>query len=132
MNMVNDTKVNDTMGNTIIELHHNDLIILNGRKGYVGTVRGYAKPYPENSINAKYNRDPEIEFQKAITRKEDLYWINQEAGMLCGDKGYYESYKAKWANAINLVDGQIVKIESDLLKVHYKGNYSDMANFIKC
>lgn len=131
MNMINDTKVNDTIGASYIELKNDDLVILNGRKGIVGTVRGFAHQYPDNSINAKYNRDPEIEYQNAKSNNQELFWINQEAAMLCGDKGYYEAYKAKWSNAITLNDNQIVKIENELLRVHYKGNYSDMATFIK-
>ena len=119
MNMVNDT----------LELKHGDLVILNGKKGYIGTVRGFAQQY--TGVSAKYNTDPEIAYQKALSRKEELYWIGQEAAMLCGDKGYYESYKAKWNKAINLVEGQIVKIEGQLLKVYYKGNYSDMGSFVK-
>lgn len=122
MNMINDTKVNDTMGANCVELKHNDLIILNGRKGSVGTVLGCSIEWHDDIIAS---------IKRSLDRKEDMYWINQEATCICADKGYYEAQEEKWSKAINLVDGQIVKIEGATLKVHYKGNYSDMANFIK-
>ena len=112
-------------------LKHNDKVTINGRKGYVGTVRGMATEYPVGSINEKYNTNPDEDEARAIENGHELYWINQECSMLCGDAGYYEAYKAKWANAINLTDGEQVQVEGDVVTVKYKGNYSDMVCFIK-
>jgi hypothetical protein len=111
------------------ELKHNDKVILNGRKGIVGTVRGFAQEY--TGVSAKYNTDPEEAYKKALTKKEELFWINQEVTVICGDPGYYEQQKAAWLNAIPLTDKEVVTIEGEILSVHYKGNYSDMGALIQ-
>ena len=104
----------------LINLKHGDRVIINGRKGIVGTVGGYA---------AEYNEDP----FKAIAREKErghlLYWVNQEATVLSGDPGYYERYKTEWADAIELHDGQQVWMDGQLLTAKYLGNYSDMVHF---
>jgi hypothetical protein len=125
MNMI----VNNDTGVGVITLKHDDRVIINGRKGHVGTVRGMAIQY--TGVSSKYNTNPEEDVKISLAKGFEIYWINQEATCLCGDKGYYEIERAKWENAIRLEDGQSVMIEGDLRKVHYKGNYSDMASFIK-
>lgn len=106
----------------MLRLHDRDLVTLNGRKGWVGTVAGGAC------------RDAEDPF-KAVARAKkfghDLYWINQEAAMLCGDPGYYEEEKKRWARAIALNEGQLVQVEGKVLRVHYIGNYSNMGKLIE-
>ena len=116
------------MNSTLVILKHDDLIIINGRRGYVGTVRGMAQQY--TGVSAKYNTNPEEAVKNALARKQEIYWIGQESACLCGDKGYYEAELLKWSTAINLVNGQQVLIEGDIKTVHYKGNYSDMASFV--
>jgi len=112
----------------MIELKHNDKIILNGKKGYIGTVRGMATQF--TGISAKYNTNPDEDVKRELSRGHEIYWIGQEPACLCGDKGYYEAEQLKWSQAIKLEDGQQVLIEGDIKTVHYKGNYSDMASFI--
>ncbi len=112
-------------------LKHDDMVILNGRKGTVGTVRGMATKYPVGSVNEKSNTDPEADVARARGFGHAIYWINQEAGMLCSDKGYYERQRAIWADAVEVFDGEVVMIEGDVRTIKYKGNYSDMGAFIE-
>lgn len=104
------------------KLQYNDKVIVNGKKGTVFTVRGFAK---------KYNDDPEKTYERAINNNHNVFGINQEATVLSGDPNYYENEKKKWENAIHLEDGEIVEIEGEKLQMRYKGNYSDMCDFYK-
>lgn len=112
----------------IINLKHGDLVTIKGRKGYVGTVGGYA---------AEDGKDPRSMIKREVDlnartpyRNGPMYWILQEAACICADPGYYEAQKVKWSAAIPLEDDQLVWLDGALLKVHYKGNYSDMCDFI--
>ena len=108
------------MAQQVAVLKHGDLVTIKGKKGKVGTVGGYA---------AEYNDDPIAAIQKAQANGEDLFWVNQQATMLGGDKGYYEAERVRWADAITLTDGQPVWLEGQLLKTRYKGDYADMVTF---
>lgn len=110
------------------ELKNDDKVIINGRKGIVGTVRGMATSF--KGVSAKYNTDPEEDFKKAKENGHETYWINQEPGMLCGDPGYAEERRKRWENAILLEDGEKVIIEGEVLTVKYKGNFFDMVSFV--
>jgi hypothetical protein len=118
------------MKENTVTLNHGDKVILNSRKGMVGTVRGYALEYKEDPDEAVKN-----ELRKQATVRGyrfDMCWINQMATCLYGDRSEYDRQKKIWSTAINLTDGQEVLIEGQVLKVHYKGNYSDMADFTSC
>jgi len=91
-------------------LKDSERVILNGRKGYVGSVAGFA---------AKEWLNPVSEVAQAKKRGESLYWINQHARMLSGDPRI-------WKDAVLLTDGQIVFMDGVLLRVGYTGNYADM------
>lgn len=112
----------------IINLKHGDLVIIKGRKGIVGTVGGYAAEYgedPNQAIKDELEKAKRIKYYTG-----SMYWVNQEAACICADPGYYEREKAKWSAAIPLEDGQLVWLDGAFLKIHYKGNYSDMCDFI--
>lgn len=106
-----------------IELGHNSLVIINGRKGTVGTVKGYAREYREDDKAAR---------EKAMEKHEKLAWVNQEPGMLCGDPGYYEEERKKWKDAIQIEDGDVVMIEGEKWVTHWIGNYATMVEFLLC
>jgi len=106
----------------IMKLNHNDKIIINGKRGRVFTVSGYAKQYNENPMEAVY---------MAIKNGHILYCINQEPTMLTDDKEYNKKRNKEWENAVVIEDGDIVNLEGDLFVVDYKGNYADMVHFIK-
>jgi hypothetical protein len=114
----------DKMDKKIVNLKHGDLVILNGRKGEVGTIGGYAVEYQEKPAAAIERAQGQPPNKGCLNG-----WINQEAGCICGDPGYYEQERAKWAKAITLESGQYVWLDGKLLTVKYKGNYSDMATF---
>jgi len=104
----------------MIKLKHNDKVILEGKRGRVFTVRGYAE---------SYNEDPETAYNRAIRKGHNLYCINQESSILCGDPEFWGRINSEWGEAIQLNDGELVEIEDKILKVRYKGNYSDMGAF---
>ena len=89
-------------------LHDGDLVILNGHKGTVGTVRG---------SSLRSGDDPDVGEMQARSMGHELYWINQEAAMLCSDPGYYEGERKRWANAAILKEGEIVELEGQKMKV---------------
>jgi hypothetical protein len=101
-------------------LKHNDKVILNGKRGSVGTVTGYS---------LQYNRDPIPAMERALKNKHELFWINQEAACICSSPGYYDRQEKIWSNAVELNDGDTVFLDGKLLTVKYKGDYSDMASF---
>lgn len=104
----------------MINLKHNDKVVINGKKGIVGTVGGYA-------VENGYEPFESIELAKE--RQHLLWWVNQEPTVLCNDKGYYERERGKWQNAIQIEDGQLVWLDGDVLIVKYMGDYSDMVHF---
>ncbi len=101
-------------------LQHNDKVRINGKKGHVFTVKGYAK---------QYNDDVEEVIERARKNGHILYCIQQEPAMLCADPTYYQRKRIQWENAIELIDGEIVEIEDKYVEVKYMGNYSDMVHF---
>jgi len=101
-------------------LTHGTKVIFCGKRGTVGTVQGFA---------FASNMGIEECVLRAIENRHDLCWINQEASVLCGDKGYYERDKARWANAIVLENNDTVLLDGKLMIAIYKGDYSDMGTF---
>jgi hypothetical protein len=102
------------------KLNHNDLIIVNGRKGTVGTAAGYALQYNENATEA---------VERALAAGHDIFWANQEPAVLSGDPGYYEAQAKKWAQAVTLENGEVVSIEGIEARVRFMGDYSDFVHF---
>lgn len=104
------------------KLEYGQKVKINGKKGTVFTVRGYAK---------RYNEDPEVAYNRAIENGHTLFGVLQEASILSGDPSFYDREKEKWKDAIIINNGEIVNIEGETLKVIYKGDYSDMVHFKK-
>ncbi|WP_419655483.1 uncharacterized protein Dvar_45670 [Desulfosarcina variabilis str. Montpellier] len=103
------------------ELKHNDKIIINGRKGTVGTVAGYAKQHGD---------DPGPEIERAKANGHPMCWANQEPTIICNDPGFYERREKEWANPIELKNSRLVKIEDAIYRIRFMGDYSDFVHFI--
>ena len=100
-------------------LNHRDKVQINGRKGEIFTVAGYAREYHE---------DPEIAINRAKENGHDLYAVSQRITMLTNDEVLNRKENERWANPIEIKDGEIIEIDGDKLKVVYKGDYIDMAH----
>jgi hypothetical protein len=108
-------------------LKHNELVTINGRYGKVGTVRGYAEQYDKNPDDAEA-REKDLMKTNSMA---SMVWSNQEATVICGDKGFYEAEKARKLTATQLVDGEWVIIEGKKYTVKYMGDYSDFIHFVE-
>ena len=101
-------------------------LIINGRKCGFNSVRSYVA---YNNLVYGESKDPAEAEAKAVARKHDLYWINLESGVICGDPGYYEREAAKWAGAPDLKVGDIVEFEGKAFKIEpaFNGNFNPVA-----
>lgn len=104
------------------ELEYGQKVRINGKRGTVFTVRGYA---------IKNGQTPEKEYNRAIKNGHNLFAVLQEPAILSGDPGFYDREMEKWADATTIYNGEIVNIEGEVLETIYKGNYSDMVHFRK-
>ncbi len=98
-------------------LTHGQPIILNGKKGSVGSAAGFAF-LNGSHVGATLRRCEQMGHEK--------FWINQAATCICSDPSYYEREDAKYANAPELSDGDEVLIDGVVCVVEYRGDYSDM------
>lgn len=102
------------------KLEHGQKVKINGKRGTVFTVRGYAK---------EYNEDPEAAYNRAVKNGHILFSILQEPAILSGDPGFYDREMKKWADATIINNGEVVVIEDEAFEVVFVGNYSDMVHF---
>lgn len=79
---------------------HGDLLIIDGRKAYIGTVAGYAEQYKEDPIKAK---------DRAIAHHHELYWVTPAATVLAS-KEYYEAERVKWTDVPTVRVWEIIAI----------------------
>lgn len=93
----------DILGN-----HGGARLYINGRKCSFSSVRTYT--LYNNGVYGE-DRDPAEQEARAAAKGHDLYWINLEGTVICGDKGYYEREAAKWAGAPHLHVGDVVEFE---------------------
>lgn len=112
-----------------ITLNHGDKVIINGKIGILSTLRGLAKERGEDeeTVIKRY-----IEDANKYHYTFEPYWVNLAPFYIYGDEGYFEYKRKLRKDAIQLTEGQEVNIEGGLVKVHYKGNYSDIVSFIPC
>ena len=101
-------------------LQHGDVVVLEGRKGYVGSVEGMAFADGENVYEA---------VQRSKKFGHELFWLNKAATVICSDKGHYEREDAKYAEAPKLQTGDVVMLDGTVLEVRFIGEYSDMGRF---
>ena len=98
----------------------------------IGTVEGYAR---EN------NEDPETAFQRCIeNQKSSPYsghvpaWTLKHGLALTSDyagkEAAMEKERKAYAEAVELVDGEIVIIEGRFYAVRFVGDYSDPIHFV--
>lgn len=106
--------------------HGGALLFINGRRCSFSSVRSY-RMY--NNLVYGENRDVEAAVARAIERGHELYWINLEASVICGDPGFYEREAAKWANAPRLKVGDIVEFEGKQFEIKpaFNGNFKPVA-----
>jgi len=101
----------------MLRLKDGDEVTLEGRRGYVGSVGGYA---------ARYDEDPDEAIAREIERHHHLYWINQAPMFITSDRQFARQEQERWSKVPELHDGDYVWFEGKVMVVHYKGNYSDM------
>jgi hypothetical protein len=87
---------------TAQHLHHGDLATVNGIRVYVGSVKGYS---------ASYHGDVDADVKRALANGHKLYWLGLQCSVICGDKGYYAADRAKWAGAVPLALGDIIRVD---------------------
>jgi hypothetical protein len=102
-------------------LKHGELILVNGRRGHVGTVRGYAAQYDEN---------PQAAYDRAVKNGHEIFFTSQEPTILDGSKKMAEARQRYWKTATPLQDGETVFIEDTVVKVKFMGDYSDFVHFV--
>lgn len=108
--------------------HGGARMIINGKKCSFSSVRSYAE-YSNLTSPPAYQRDIEEAVARAVERKHDLYWINLEGSVMCGDPGYYEREAAKWADAPVLRVGDVVEFEGVVFEIRpdHNGNFRPVA-----
>ena len=112
---------------------HGDLIKIKGRKhmhfGKVGTLR---HAYGESSFYSK-NWPVYADFLAEMFRRQDgdkyLAYANQRALVISADPSFYTREKAKQDASREVVDGEIVEIDGEQMRVKFVGDYSDMIKF---
>lgn len=100
----------DVLGN-----HGGARAIIDGRKVSVSSVRRYA----EYCI-AVYGRNEEsVEeaIARAKARGDKMVWVNLEAGVICGDPGFYDREAAKWAGAPRLSSGDLIDFDGEVFRI---------------
>jgi len=108
-------------------LKHGDKVVINGRKGIVGTIGGYAAEYQENPYELIAHENKLLAAEPY--RRNVPAWVTQECTCICADRGYYEQQRAEWAAAIQIKDGELAWLEGKLWEMKYAGDYSNMASF---
>ena len=118
--------------NSILNLQYNQTVRGAGFPVYaqrisVGTARGYA---------AEYNGNQEEAHQRAIDNGHATAWTNQDAACLTADySGKAEAHAAylkEISDAVELHNGQKVKIEGEVFTVRLVGSHvSDPIHFIR-
>lgn len=106
---MNATKLTSSIAN-----HGGALVIINGRKCSMNSVRGYTL---YNNAIYKENEDVEAAIADSMSKGHDLFWINLESLVICGDPGHYEREVAKWANVPSIKTGECVEFDGSVFRV---------------
>jgi hypothetical protein len=106
---------------TITKVTHGTKALIAGATKYetlfiFGSVEGCQT---ENNVSAeKWGRAPYRTVAEALalaqSRGHEIAWVSPEAGVICGDKGYYEGRAAELKAALRLSLGDVVEIENRL------------------
>ena len=95
------------------------------RRVSIASIRSYEM---YNSITFKKpvtEEDIQAEIERSRGLGHPLVWINLSATCISSDRGYYERDNAKWANAVQLEIGEIVKFEDNTYRIDpdWNGNF---------